>query len=1757
MRRSRTPVVQETARTTVPERQRYSESGDTLIEVLLALIVLGMASVALIIAFSTSISASAEHRKLANYDTVLATATQETIAAVQSELGLFSCPHPTVPAYTSPAANITAYPGYVGSGIPLPLPYTGNYTVKYDVTSPVQYWNTTTESFGSLCQANEPQLIKIDLIGTTYTNSFVVDYPVGSSNSVGTGTATQLIFLQQPVGGYAGSPFTTQPIVEITTDGINPMITDLSPVILTLTQGTGVLSGCIGNEVLGVVTFSGCTIGTGGSNFQITATDGTLIPATSNPFSVSSSTYHLVFTTPPGAGQSGTAFSQAPVVTVENALNNTDISWAGTITLTLSGGALSAVPGQTCLFTTATTITLTPLIGVGTVTMPSGCAFSGGFFYDSSRSPPTTATQYTMTATANPNTPSDAAVPATSTAFSVTSPGPASQIAFVTQPTGVASATATTPFTGQPTVAVEDSFGNVVTSATNTINMAINSGGQGVTLSNCNSPTPTIAGLYVFSGCYGSKWGTSLTLTASSTGLTSAVSTAFDITNIASQLLFTTSPVAGDSGSVFAIPPVLVVEDNANRVVTAATTPITFNAVVPSGGTLSSCTGMVPQLGIITVENCTFAGVVGTQYTVTASEGSLTSVPSSSFSPTGPGPASQLVFTTQPVAGVSGTAFTTQPVVKVEDSAGNIVTSSTASITLKSSGGALSGCTGLTASAGIVTLSNCTFAGVVGAQYTLTATSGSLTSAPSSNFSPTYAGVPSQIILSGCPTAIVSLSTCVATATLEDAYANLETLDNSSIITFSQAPGGGTVSGLTSPTVSGGVANVTLTGGSQGLALVSATGDSLTSNTLTVTVNAATTTVVASSSNPSVVGQTVTYTAKVTVNSAGTGTPSGNIEFLDNGTAIGICGGAGGVTVNGSGQVTCAVSWPTTATQTITAQYLGNAGAYYLGSTSSALSQTVNKAATTTAVTSGTNPSLVGQTVTYIATVTATNPGSGVPTGNIEFFDGVTAISTCGGAGGVAVSSASATCAVSWPTTVTQTITAQYLGDANYLASTSSALSQAVNKAATTTAVTSGTNPSVVGRAVSYVATVTATSPGSGVPTGNVEFFDGGTAISTCGGAIGVAVISGSATCAVTYAAPGTHTITAQYLGDTNYLASALSSSVSQVVNQAPAITSASSTTFTVGSAGSFTVTDTGFPAPTLANANFSGCTISTLPSGVTFTAATGVLAGTPAAGTGGTYTLCLNASNVAGSATQTFTLKVPSTVTYASAGTYTLTVTAHTTSISFTIVGGGGGSSNSTSGGGGNGGSLKGTITLPDSVNATTFTVVVGGGGGAGGGSVGAGGTGGTGCAAGGAGGTGSYDNAGGAGGATCVYVQGLPGSVVAVAAGGGGAGSRSDGGAGGLGSGGAANNGGTSSGGNGTTVVGVGGTGGSTVSSASGTVSTNTGGSGGSGSGGGSANGTAGGTCIIGSPGTCTAGGQGGGTSGHGGGGGGGGEASGGGGGAGSLGNGGGGGGGGSGYSGGTSTYTIANSSITVGAGSNGAADTSPANGGAGSASFTGIGITAGLVYSATGTATTFTTSGSHTVNYPTGTNTNDLLFLVVENSANNSPATPTGWTLLTDQSMTSPQAMNFAVYWKLAAGETSVLVTDTGTGTGASAWVIQYVRPGGYPPNPVLATAAVQAGNAAASATLTPSPDVTTNLASATAISIVAIRAANTLSFSTPHGFAFENTVTSTPGTASLALGVGDQFVPTVGGSDTSPTWSQTGTAAQWAWVTVAFS
>jgi hypothetical protein len=117
-------------------------------------------------------------------------------------------------------------------------------------------------------------------------------------------------------------------------------------------------------------------------------------------------------------------------------------------------------------------------------------------------------------------------------------------------------------------------------------------------------------------------------------------------------------------------------------------------------------------------------------------------------------------------------------------------------------------------------------------------------------------------------------------------------------------------------------------------------------------------------------------------------------------------------------------------------------------------------------------------------------------------------------------------------------------------------------------------------------------------------------------------------------------------------------------VNQAPAITSADHTTFAVGSAGSTTVTTS--PAATTVTQTGG------LPAGVTFTDngdGTAVLSGTPAAGSGGVYSLTLKATNSTGFTTQSFTLTVNelaaftsadhTTFTAGSAGSFTVTTTA------------------------------------------------------------------------------------------------------------------------------------------------------------------------------------------------------------------------------------------------------------------------------------------------------------------------------------------------------------------------------------------------------------------------------------------------------------------------------------------------------------------
>ena len=128
-----------------------------------------------------------------------------------------------------------------------------------------------------------------------------------------------------------------------------------------------------------------------------------------------------------------------------------------------------------------------------------------------------------------------------------------------------------------------------------------------------------------------------------------------------------------------------------------------------------------------------------------------------------------------------------------------------------------------------------------------------------------------------------------------------------------------------------------------------------------------------------------------------------------------------------------------------------------------------------------------------------------------------------------------------------------------------------------------------------------------------------------------------------------TYTVQTEY---SNALANCVVSN--PAVTKAPAITSAASVALTVGSAGSFTVTTSGSPLPSLSE---SGA----LPSGVSFVDhgdGTATLGGTPAVGTAGTYALTLTAHNGVGSdATQAFTLTVTAAPAITSAASVSLTV--------------------------------------------------------------------------------------------------------------------------------------------------------------------------------------------------------------------------------------------------------------------------------------------------------------------------------------------------------------------------------------------------------------------------------------------------------------------------------------------------------------------
>jgi hypothetical protein len=305
-------------------------------------------------------------------------------------------------------------------------------------------------------------------------------------------------------------------------------------------------------------------------------------------------------------------------------------------------------------------------------------------------------------------------------------------------------------------------------------------------------------------------------------------------------------------------------------------------------------------------------------------------------------------------------------------------------------------------------------------------------------------------------------------------------------------------------------------------------------------------TVVNSSANPSLVGQSVTFTAEVTSGGAVT-PPTGSVQFHEGATNFGapVALTSGGACPAGKGCASVNVSTLTAAgsPHTITADYIPDPA--FTASSGNVL-QTVNKSNTATALGSSANPSLVTQNVTFTGTVTSQTAITGPPAGTLTFkADGNPITCSNGGTSVQTLVSGSATCQVATLIAGSHIITADYAGDgsANGSATFNNSTGtltpdQQVNKSNTTTTLSPNpASPAAPATPVIFTATVASQTAVTGPPAGKVQFFDGATPI-TCTGAgesntsTGETLVAGSANCTTSTLSTAVHSITATYTGD-------------------------------------------------------------------------------------------------------------------------------------------------------------------------------------------------------------------------------------------------------------------------------------------------------------------------------------------------------------------------------------------------------------------------------------------------------------------------------------------------------------------------------------------------------------------------------------------------------------------------------------------------
>ena len=500
----------------------------------------------------------------------------------------------------------------------------------------------------------------------------------------------------------------------------------------------------------------------------LSASDGTY-SAHSSSFDITPNTANkLSFSTNPDPTQeAGVAFPTPPVVQVVDAYGNL-VNSSASITLSMSSGTgtlagtkiLSAASGIADFSTAATQLSI-DMAGSKALTASSSGLLS-----------------------------------ATSNTFSVVATT-TTKLGIVTNASGAISGAA---FSTQPSIAVQDTYGNTVTSDNSTIvTLTLNSGTRVGTYTKT-----AVNGVATFTnvGITGTIGTYTLTYTSSPSYTSTTQSITLNTLGAASKLNIKTQADGATSGAAFSTQPIIAIQDaSGNTITTDNSTVVTL--AVNTGTRIGTYTKTVSS-GVATFTNVGISGTIGTYSLTYSSSPSYTTATQEII--LNPGSPNKLFLTTPADVAASGNAFSTQPVVTIQDASGNTITDDyTTVVTLSVNAGSFEGRYAVTASGGIATFNNVGLSGTVGT-YTLTYTSSPSYTSTNQSIG-LVAGAANKLVFTTQPSTSTAENFTFAqqpVVTIQDASGN--TVNTTVRVDLDLTTGSGSLSGTTSVNAVAGVA---------------------------------------------------------------------------------------------------------------------------------------------------------------------------------------------------------------------------------------------------------------------------------------------------------------------------------------------------------------------------------------------------------------------------------------------------------------------------------------------------------------------------------------------------------------------------------------------------------------------------------------------------------------------------------------------------------------------------------------------------------------------------------------------------------------------------------------------------------------------------------------------------------------------------------------------------------------------------------------